>query len=103
MRKLIANNYILYLSHQYKPGDELPPNNQEMVEAWIEANTAHWEGDSAEESPEDNNQIEDNIQDKEVTDVEAKLVTAEPGMAGIDSTTGEDVLIGKVEKGKGKK
>lgn len=95
MRKLIANNHILYLSHQYKPGDELPPNNQEMVDAWIEAKTAHWDGDSTEESPEDIND--------EISEVQAKLVTAEPGMVGVDSTTGEEKLIGKVEKGKGKK
>lgn len=39
---LLAQTYILYNSHQYKPGDELPGNDPAMLEAWLEAGTAAW-------------------------------------------------------------
>lgn len=39
---LIAQSYILHLSHQYKPGDILPANYPDMVDAWIDAGTAAW-------------------------------------------------------------
>lgn len=39
---LVAQTHILHLSHQYKPGDILPANYPDMVEAWIEAGTAAW-------------------------------------------------------------
>jgi len=39
---LTALRPILYLARQYKVGDSLPVNNQEMVEAWIEAGSAEW-------------------------------------------------------------
>lgn len=37
--KVIAKAHILYNSVTYKPGDELPNNNPEMVEAWKKAGT----------------------------------------------------------------
>lgn len=40
--KLIAIIHVLYESHQYKPGDELPTNNPDMIESWIEAGSAAW-------------------------------------------------------------
>lgn len=39
---LLAQTYILYNSHQYKPGDELPASDAGMLEAWLEAGTAAW-------------------------------------------------------------
>lgn len=39
---LLAQTYILYNSHQYKPGDELPGNDPVMLAAWLEAGTAAW-------------------------------------------------------------
>lgn len=39
---LLAQTYILYNSHQYKPGDELPGNDPAMLAAWLEAGTAAW-------------------------------------------------------------
>ena len=44
---LVAQTYILHLSHQYKPGDILPANYPDMVEAWIEAGTAAWVDEEA--------------------------------------------------------
>lgn len=40
--RLIAVSSILFESHLYKPGDELPTHNLEMNDAWIEAGTAEW-------------------------------------------------------------
>ena len=42
-KMLIAMRPILYLAKQYKAGDKLPVNNQEMVSAWIEAGSAAWQ------------------------------------------------------------
>ena len=42
-KMLIATRPILYLAKQYKAGDKLPVNNQEMVSAWIEAGSAAWQ------------------------------------------------------------
>lgn len=42
-KTLIAMRPILYLAKQYRAGDRLPVNNQEMVSAWIEAGSAAWQ------------------------------------------------------------
>lgn len=41
MAKLIAKNYILYRSIQYRPGDELPRSDAEMEALWLECGTAY--------------------------------------------------------------
>lgn len=41
--KLIANIPILYLARQYRPGDELPCENEIMLAAWLANKSAHWE------------------------------------------------------------
>ena len=51
--KIIAIHPILYLSKQYKVGDELPANDHEMVEAWLKAKTAKKEEAPKEEAPEE--------------------------------------------------
>lgn len=48
---LIATLPILYLSKQYKAGDLLPLNNQEMVAAWLEAGSAVWQEPGAKQFP----------------------------------------------------
>ncbi len=88
---LVALYPILYHSHQYKIGDELPANDPEMVAAWLEAGTAEWT-DGEEGEPEE----------------AAKAVpkTAEPGRTGQASSgsdTDGDDLVGKVPKTKQRK
>ena len=63
MDKLIAVYPILYQSHQYEVGDVLPANDQNMVNAWIEAGTATW------------------LEEQELS-VKAKSVTAQSGLSG---------------------
>lgn len=48
--KIIAKAHILYNSVTYKPGDELPNNNPEMVKAWKEAGTVEVIEDKKESS-----------------------------------------------------
>lgn len=73
---------ILYLSHQYKVGDELPANDPRMVEAWLSSGTAAW------------------IRPVQKGSM-AKLMTAEPGLPGqalpSEAEDGDD-LVGKVPK-----
>lgn len=42
--KLIAIYPILYRSHQYEIGEELPADDSEMVQAWLDAKTANMAG-----------------------------------------------------------
>lgn len=77
----IAQTYILYNSTQYKPGDELPANDPEMLAAWLEAGTAKW------------------LDETVVNSMKAQSATALVGMYGTavssDSGDGED-LVGRV-------
>lgn len=73
---------ILYLSHQYRVGEELPANDPEMVKAWVAAGTAVW-------------------MPAMVPATKAKPRTAEPGLPGqVASSESEDGdnLAGKVPK-----
>lgn len=49
MKKLIAKRCVLYLGRMYSPGDTLPANDQKMVTAWLNAKSAAWGGQEAEE------------------------------------------------------
>lgn len=107
MKKLIAKVPILYKSHLYGVGEELPTNNPQMVEAWVEAETAVWKGTDPETENGteggDENGTEDETEsgDENVSAVKAKAVTAEPGLSGqalvSESEDGDD-LVGKVPK-----
>lgn len=73
---------ILYLSHQYKVGEELPANDPGMVEAWTAAGTAAW------------------LPVKEPV-AKAKPRTAEPGLPGqaaVSESEDGDNLAGKIPK-----
>lgn len=80
--KLIAKYPILYQSTQYQVGQSLPTNNQEMVQAWVDAGTAVWQEDGETQKP-----------------AKARPATAEPGLAG-QSPNGETAenVAGKVPK-----
>lgn len=77
--KLIAIYPILYRSHQYEIGEELPADDSEMVQAWLDAKTAVWQDSTSQ--------------------VKAKPVTAQAGLAGQspNGETGEN-LVGRVPK-----
>ena len=73
---------ILYLSHQYKVGEELPANDPGMVEAWTAAGTAAW------------------LPVREPV-AKAKPRTAEPGLPGqaaVSESEDGDNLAGKIPK-----
>lgn len=40
--KLIAKTNILYHSHMYVAGEELPQSDQVMIKAWLDAGTAEY-------------------------------------------------------------
>ena len=77
--KLIAIYPILYRSHQYEIGEELPADDSEMVQAWLDAKTAIWQDDTSQ--------------------VKAKPVTAQAGLTG-QSPNGEadENLVGRIPK-----
>lgn len=52
MKKLIAKRPVLYLGRMYDPGDTLPANDQRIVTAWLNAKSAAWSGQEAQESDE---------------------------------------------------
>lgn len=49
MKKLIAKRSVLYLGRMYDAGDPLPANDQKMVTAWLNAKSAAWDSQEAEE------------------------------------------------------
>lgn len=59
MARLIAKRPILHLATQYRAGDELPQNDQEMVKLWIKYDSAQFDEPIANEKSEpDNKKIE---------------------------------------------
>ena len=84
--KLIALRPVLYLSHQYDTGDELPVTNQKMVNAWLEAKSAK--------------AVEDDYAEKKSP--KAKPVTAEAGVVGKSNDGNDSELIGKIPKARRK-
>lgn len=50
MKKLIAKRPVLYLGRMYDAGDTIPANDQKMVTAWLNAKSAEWGGQEAQES-----------------------------------------------------
>lgn len=84
---LVAQTHILHLSHQYKPGDILPANYPDMVEAWIEAGTAAWV-------------------DEEKLKPKASLAAAISGLVGravSSESDGEADLVGRVPQTEARK
>lgn len=81
MMKLTATYPILYHSKQYRVGEDLPTNDPNMVQAWLDAGTAVWQDG------------------EQTTPAKAVSVTAEPGLAGAspNGETNENV-VGKVPK-----
>lgn len=49
-RKLIALYPILYQAKQYEVGEELPTNNNEMTEKWVEGESAKWSEEAEDEN-----------------------------------------------------
>ena len=84
--RLIAKVPILYFAHLYEVGDELPLQNQTMIDAWLEAGTA--------ERLEDGQEVK-----KPAKRPKAKMATARPGQIGI-STTGsfKSIIAEDVQK-----
>jgi len=41
-QRLVANRLILYRSRLYNPDEELPADDAEMVEAWLQNQSARW-------------------------------------------------------------
>ena len=52
MAKLKAKRSILYLNRLFEAGEELPTYDAELVNAWIEAGSAEYEGEEIRTTPE---------------------------------------------------
>lgn len=76
---LTARLPVLYLSRQYRPGDELPATDSALVDAWLESGAAYWADD------------EDTQTAPKVT-----AAAAEAGMPGKSSDADPEALVGKV-------
>ena len=86
MQRLIAIAPILYGNTQYEPGDELPTNDRDYAEAWLDNASAIWKDDEAE-------------QDEETpAKAIARPRTARAGRTGIaaPSSGAETDLVGRV-------
>jgi hypothetical protein len=61
MKKLIAKRPVLYLGRMYDKGDTLPANDQKMVTAWLNAKSAAWDGQEAEENSQEAGMVEGHL------------------------------------------
>lgn len=77
--RLIALRPVLYHTHQYGTGDDLPVNDPEMAKLWVEAGTAIWKEETEPEKP----------------TAKAIPATAIPGMPGM-SSGGTPELVGRI-------
>jgi len=83
MPKLIAKLPVLYASTQYRCGDALPANKQDMINAWLKSGAAVWvEEDAPQKAPAP----------------KATAVTAEPGLGGSSTDGDPEALVGKAPK-----
>ncbi|WP_034439441.1 hypothetical protein [Clostridium ihumii] len=85
--KLIAIYPILFESHQYKIGDELPASNHDMVKIWLESGVAEWRNseetqdnfsedvEKTEETQEDFIESVDIIENEKEDKIDEKLAT----------------------------
>ena len=78
MSMLVAVRPVLYLSKQYRAGDELPTSDSAMVTAWVNAGTAVWKEEAA------------------AAATKAKPAAAKAGMPGKSSSGDPDDLAGEV-------
>ncbi|MBY6931036.1 hypothetical protein [Clostridium botulinum] len=64
--KLVATYPILFESHQYKIGEELPASNHDMVKTWLDAGTAKWYDNEqlVEDIDNNNSDNQENINDE---------------------------------------
>lgn len=81
MKHLIAVSSVLLDNRDYRPGDELPMHNPELVEAWITNGAAVWQDDGEEKKH----------------SVKAKPMTAPVGRSGdaCPSAGPDQDLVGK--------
>lgn len=91
MKKLIAKRLILYQGRNYNIGESIPANDPVMMEAWLKAGSAAWEG--AEEPPPEDKVRED---DADVLRQEAERKAAEVlrGL-GVELTDAEGHFVGE--------
>lgn len=79
---LVAIRPVLYRSTQYRAGDRLPADNQDMVSAWLEYGSAEWKND-----------------DEEPTKApKAEPIAPPEGKPGISSDGDPDARVGRVPK-----
>lgn len=71
---------VLYRSTQYRPGDTLPADNRDMVEAWLAAGSAVWQNEDA----------------RPKAPPKGKRVTAPPGTTGISSDGDPEARVGRL-------
>lgn len=88
--KLIAKRPVLYRTHLYDIGDELPVTDQSMVQAWLEAASAEWKEDTTKT-------------DQPARKPKAKKVVAQPGQIGISSIRNQEDLAGRIPDTQGRK
>lgn len=52
MAKLKAKRSILYLNRIYEAGEELPTYDADLINAWLEAGSAEYDGEEIRATPE---------------------------------------------------
>lgn len=89
MKKLIAKRPVLYLGRMYDAGDTLPANDQKMVTAWLNAKSAEWGGQEAQESRQEAEMVEGHL------DAEQLATMKKAGLEQLAADLGVDISNAK--------
>lgn len=65
MKRLLAKCHILYHSHTYKKGEELPTGNLDDVKIWLDHKVAEWEKEEGQEESQEEEQEEQKEEQEE--------------------------------------
>ena len=111
--KLIACVPILHHTKIFQPGEKLPANYPELVEAWIEAGSAKWSKEAETEEPpketgeppkdpEEPPKTEEEPTEEPKAEVKAKPVTDQVGQTGTAIPSSGEDLAGRVPSTSGR-
>lgn len=90
MKKLIAKRPVLYLGRMYDKGDTLPANDQKMVTAWLNAKSAAWDGQEAEESRQEGKMVEGHLDAEQLATMKKAELEKLADQLGVDISSAKN-------------
>lgn len=90
MKKLIAKRPVLYLGRMYDKGDTLPANDQKMVTAWLNAKSAAWDGQEAQENGQEGKMVEGHLDAEQLATMKKAELEKLADQLGVDISSAKN-------------